>query len=74
LGAADREHEFSGIAGGVVIDADAAIDSLATEILLADELTRRSERLLERRRKQAAFCDPNKTLLAQAKPHQEYLL
>src|SRR5579859_5202251 len=30
--------------------------------LLSDELTRRSERLLERRRKQAAFRDPNKTL------------
>jgi DNA replication protein DnaC len=30
--------------------------------LVADELTRRSERLLERRRKQAAFRDPNKTL------------
>ncbi len=30
--------------------------------LVADELTRRSERLLERRRKQAAFRDPHKTL------------
>src|SRR5229473_2361845 len=30
--------------------------------LIADELSRRSERLLERRRKQAAFRDPNKTL------------
>jgi DNA replication protein DnaC len=30
--------------------------------LVADELSRRSERLLERRRKQAAFRDPNKTL------------
>ena len=30
--------------------------------LITDELTRRSERLLERRRKQAAFRDPNKTL------------
>src|SRR5262252_6040676 len=30
--------------------------------LVTDELTRRSERLLERRRKQAAFRDPNKTL------------
>ena len=30
--------------------------------LVADELTRRSDRLLERRRKQAAFRDPGKTL------------
>ena len=30
--------------------------------LVADELTRRSDRLLERRRKQAGFRDPNKTL------------
>ena len=30
--------------------------------LVADELNRRSERLLERRRKQAAFRDPHKTL------------
>jgi len=30
--------------------------------LVADELTRRSDRLLERRRKQAAFRDPHKTL------------
>jgi DNA replication protein DnaC len=30
--------------------------------LVCDELTRRSERLLERRRKQAAFRDPHKTL------------
>jgi len=30
--------------------------------LVADELSRRGDRLLERRRKQAAFRDPNKTL------------
>src|SRR5258707_12226373 len=30
--------------------------------LVSDELTRRSERLLERRRKQAQFRDPHKTL------------
>src|SRR5215469_5372812 len=30
--------------------------------LVTDELTRRSDRLLERRRKQAAFRDPGKTL------------
>jgi DNA replication protein DnaC len=30
--------------------------------LVSDELTRRCDRLLERRRKQAAFRDPNKTL------------
>src|ERR1700744_3937677 len=30
--------------------------------LVSDELTRRSDRLLERRRKQAGFRDPNKTL------------
>ena len=38
----------------------AQIDLLAT--LVSDELTRRSDRLLERRRKLAAFRDPNKTL------------
>jgi DNA replication protein DnaC len=31
-------------------------------VLVTDELTRRSDRLLERRRKQAAFRDPQKTL------------
>jgi DNA replication protein DnaC len=30
--------------------------------LVSDELSRRSDRLLERRRKQARFRDPNKTL------------
>jgi DNA replication protein DnaC len=38
----------------------APIDLLAT--LVSDELTRRSDRLLERRRKLAAFRDPSKTL------------
>jgi DNA replication protein DnaC len=38
----------------------APIDLPAT--LVSDELTRRSDRLLERRRKLAAFRDPNKTL------------
>ena len=38
----------------------APIDLLA--MLVSDELTRRSDRLLERRRKLAAFRDPNKTL------------
>jgi DNA replication protein DnaC len=38
----------------------APIDLLAT--LVNDELTRRSSRLLDRRRKQAAFRDPDKTL------------
>lgn len=38
----------------------APIDLLAT--LVSDELTRRSDRLLDRRRKRAAFRDPNKTL------------
>ena len=38
----------------------APIDLIAC--LVADELTRRSDRLLERRRKQAAFRDPDKTL------------
>jgi hypothetical protein len=36
-----------------------AIDLISC--LLSDELTRRSDRLLERRRKQAGFRDPNKT-------------
>src|SRR6266704_6324663 len=38
----------------------APIDLIAC--LIADELNRRSERLLERRRKQAAFRDPHNTL------------
>jgi DNA replication protein DnaC len=38
----------------------APLDLLAT--LVHDELTRRSDRLLERRRKQAGFRDPDKTL------------
>jgi DNA replication protein DnaC len=38
----------------------APIDLLST--LVSDELTRRSDRLLERRRKDASFRDPNKTL------------
>jgi len=38
----------------------APIDLLAT--LVSDELTRRSDRLLDRRRKLAAFRDPGKTL------------
>src|SRR3954449_8746850 len=38
----------------------APLDLLAT--LVSDELTRRSDRLLDRRRKLAAFRDPNKTL------------
>ena len=41
-------------------EAMAPIDLISC--LVADELTRRSERLLERRRKQAAFRDPQKTL------------
>jgi DNA replication protein DnaC len=41
-------------------EAMAPIDLISC--LLSDELTRRSERLLERRRKQAAFRDPQKTL------------
>ncbi len=38
----------------------APIDLIAS--LVSDELTRRSDRLLERRRKEAAFRDPNRTL------------
>ena len=38
-------------------DAMASIDLISC--LVTDELTRRSERLLERRRKQAAFRDPS---------------
>src|SRR5207244_4259552 len=41
-------------------EAMAPIDLISC--LVTDELTRRSERLLDRRRKQAAFRDPNKTL------------
>src|ERR1700687_4967411 len=42
--------------------AEAMAPSVLIACLVADELTRRSERLLERRRKQAAFRDPNKAL------------
>jgi DNA replication protein DnaC len=38
----------------------APIDLIAC--LVTDELTRRTERLLDRRRKQAAFRDPDKSL------------
>ena len=41
-------------------DAMAPIDLIAS--LVSDELARRSDRLLERRRKQAAFRDPQRTL------------
>jgi DNA replication protein DnaC len=41
-------------------EAMAPIDLISC--LVSDELTRRSERLLDRRRKQAAFRDPHKTL------------
>ena len=41
-------------------EAMAPIDLISC--LVADELTRRSDRLLERRRKQAAFRDPHRTL------------
>ena len=41
-------------------EAMAPIDLISC--LVGDELTRRSERLLDRRRKQAAFRDPHKTL------------
>src|SRR5918995_7083742 len=41
-------------------EAMAPIDLISC--LLNDELTRRSDRLIERRRKQAAFRDPQKTL------------
>src|SRR5271163_781809 len=41
-------------------EAMAPIDLIAC--LITDELTRRSDRLLERRRKQAAFRDPQRTL------------
>jgi len=41
-------------------EAMAPMDLIACQV--ADELTRRSDRLLERRRKQAAFRDPLKTL------------
>src|SRR5471032_3057710 len=41
-------------------EAMATIDLISC--LVMDELTRRSDRLLERRRKQAAFRDPHRTL------------
>ena len=41
-------------------EAMAPIDLIAS--LVSDELARRSDRLLDRRRKQAAFRDPQRTL------------
>jgi DNA replication protein DnaC len=41
-------------------EAMAPIDLIS--ILVSDELTRRGDRLLERRRRQAGFRDPNKSL------------
>ena len=41
-------------------EAMAPIDLISC--LVSDELTRRADRLLERRRKQAAFRDPDRTL------------
>src|SRR5208283_5322866 len=41
-------------------EAMAPVDLISS--LVSDELNRRSERLLDRRRKQAAFRDPHKTL------------
>src|SRR6202140_1720948 len=67
LGHALRQLRLGGMAAGLEIrlqqaqaEAMAPIDLLSS--LVSDELTRRSDRLLERRRKQAGFRDPNKTL------------
>jgi DNA replication protein DnaC len=46
--------------GGIAAEPMAPIDLIAC--LVSDELTRRADRLLERRRKQAGFRDPDKTL------------
>ena len=57
--------------GGIAIVLETRLHQAQTEAmapidliscLVADELTRRGDRLLERRRKQAAFRDPQKTL------------
>jgi len=50
-------------------EAMAPIDLLSC--LISDELTRRSERLLERRRKQAQFRDSQKTLELRLQLQQE---
>ena len=62
-----RQLRLSGMAGGLETrlrqaqaEPMAPIDLLS--ILVADELTRRSDRLLERRRKLAGFRDPSKNL------------
>ena len=47
-------------------EAMAPIDLIS--ILVSDELARRSTRLLERRRKQTQFRDPQKTLGASTSP------
>ena len=64
---ASRQLRLGGMAGVLETrlrqaqaEAMAAIDLISC--LVSDELTRRGERLLERRRKQAAFRDPQKTL------------
>jgi DNA replication protein DnaC len=67
LNGALRQLRLSGMAGTLETrllqaqsDAMAAIDLIS--ILVSDELSCRSERLLERRHKQACFRDTNKTL------------
>ena len=67
LNCALRQLRLSGIAGTLETrllqaqsDAMAPIDLIS--ILVSDELSCRSERLLERRHKQACFRDTNKTL------------
>src|ERR1700726_2907856 len=67
LGRALRQLRLGGIAAVLEprlhkaqAEAMAPIDLISC--LVADELSRRSERLLDRRRKQAAFRDPHRTL------------
>jgi DNA replication protein DnaC len=67
LNGALRQLRLSGMAGTLETrllqaqnEAMAPIDMIS--ILVSDELSRRSERLLERRHKQASFRDANKTL------------
>src|SRR6266478_5761248 len=63
LNRALRQLRLGGIAAVLEMRLhQAQVESMAPIGLVSDELTRRGDRLLERRRKQAQFRDPQKTL------------
>src|SRR6266478_2842389 len=63
LNRALRQLRLGGIAAVLEMRLhQAQVESMAPIGLVSDELTRRGDRLLERRRKQAQFRDPQRTL------------